>query len=176
MLVRRTYRDDTSLSSVFSIIRKFSRGRSKSFVSIQADEEGDNLLKPNEDAAHVRESVSPSGQLLLEDELGQSQLLGRIPSSEERLGLVEVAKLSMEFAVLWVSALKYVMSRQLLTYRLVPGKFCQGMSLARQLMGCASNRPTILWQHVSSILPLRVQRSLLQPAVCLCELNSVQQD
>jgi solute carrier family 35, member F5 len=112
ILVARTHRDERELVLLKELLLSWvSRARYTRVAAAAGgmdEEEDGQLLKPDGREDEERRSGSPSEQLLLEDELGNSQSLR--PANErdvvERLTVADTAKLGFEFSLLWVSGLR----------------------------------------------------------------------
>ncbi|KAF2432460.1 hypothetical protein EJ08DRAFT_669481 [Tothia fuscella] len=107
IVLRKLYNDPAELASLRQLLPARFHGSSAIYTPINPDadaEERSAFLKPN--GRHTRETLragSPSSSTDLNDNLVQSQILNKDPSLE-KLTIVETARLSFEFCLLWFTA------------------------------------------------------------------------
>jgi solute carrier family 35 protein F5 len=107
MVLRKMYQDPSELATLRELLPARFRG-STSYTPLEANdtEESDAFLKPSppQRAQGILRTGSPSESMDLEDDPVQSQVLSVNRMSEEKLTLVETARLSLEFCLLWFAA------------------------------------------------------------------------
>lgn len=103
VLLKRLYDDRSKLDDLRSLLQRMV-GRYK-LLRDQEGEEDDDLPKPDNTSQHSSRSISPAAQMLLEDNMGSSQRLSvSVSRGHDGLTLVETARLSFEFCMLWFLA------------------------------------------------------------------------
>ena len=103
VLLKRLYDDRSNLDNLRSLLQRMV-GKYK-LLRDQEGEEDDDLPKPDNTSQHPSRSRSPAAQMLLEDNMGSSQQLSvSVSRGHDGLTLVETARLSFEFCILWVSS------------------------------------------------------------------------
>ncbi|KAF2490142.1 vacuolar membrane protein [Lophium mytilinum] len=102
MLLRHLYDDRFRMSTLRELLQ---RRVGKYKLLRDHEDEDDNLSKSDGRSQSSRRSRSPSAQMLLEEDMGNSQeLSGSVHSQRPGLTLAETAKLSLEFCILWFLA------------------------------------------------------------------------
>jgi solute carrier family 35 protein F5 len=103
VLLKRLYDDRSKLDNLRGLLQRMV-GKYK-LLRDQEGEEDDDLPKPDNTSQHSSRSRSPAAQMLLEDNMGSSQRLSvSVSKGHDGLTLVETARLSFEFCILWVSS------------------------------------------------------------------------
>ncbi|OCK75322.1 hypothetical protein K432DRAFT_308805 [Lepidopterella palustris CBS 459.81] len=102
LFLKHLYDDRSQLSNLGDLLQ---RRVGKYKLLRDHEEEQDDMSKPDNRSHDSRRSRSPTAQMLLEDDMGNSQELGAsMHSQHEGLTLSETAKLSFEFCILWFLA------------------------------------------------------------------------
>jgi solute carrier family 35 protein F5 len=99
VLLKRLYDDRSKLDNLRILLQRMV-GKYK-LLRDQEGEEDDDLPKPDNTSQHSSRSRSPAAQILLEDNMGSCVSVSR---GHDGLTLVETARLSFEFCILWVSS------------------------------------------------------------------------
>ncbi|OCK93130.1 uncharacterized protein K441DRAFT_613317 [Cenococcum geophilum 1.58] len=103
MLLKHLYDDRSKLNNLRGLLQRMV-GKYK-LLRDQEEEEDDDLPEPDNTSQHSSRSRSPAAQMLLEDNMGSSQRLSVSASrGHDGLTLVETARLSFEFCILWFLA------------------------------------------------------------------------
>lgn len=103
MLLKHLYDDRSKLDNLRGLLQRMV-GKYK-LLRDQEGEEDDDLPEPDNTTQHSSRSRSPATQMLLEDNMGSSQRLSvRASRGHDGLTLVETARLSFEFCILWFLA------------------------------------------------------------------------
>ena len=103
MLLIHLYDDRSKLGNLQGLLQR-KAGKYK-LLRDHEGEEDDDLPKPDNTSQHSSRSGSPAAQMLLGDNMGSSQRLSvSVSRGHDGLTLVETARLSFEFCILWVSS------------------------------------------------------------------------
>ena len=103
MLLIHLYHDRSKLGNLRDLLQR-KAGKYK-LLRDHEGEEDDDLPKPDNTSQHSSRSRSPAAQMLLGDNMGSSQRLSvSVSRGHDGLTLVETARLSFEFCILWVSS------------------------------------------------------------------------
>jgi len=106
MLLKHLYDDRSKLDNLRGLLQR-KVGKYK-LLRDHEGEEGDDLPKPDNTSQYSSRSRSPAAQMLLEDNMDSSQRLSvSMSRGYDGLTLVETARLSFEFCILWVSSPNY---------------------------------------------------------------------
>lgn len=103
MLLIHLYDDRSKLGNLQGLLQR-KAGKYK-LLRDHEGEEDDDLPKPDNTSQHSSRSGSPAAQMLLGDNMGSSQRLSvSVSRGHDGLTLVETARLSFEFCILWFLA------------------------------------------------------------------------
>ena len=103
MLLKHLYDNRSKLDDLRGLLQR-RMGKYK-LLRDHEGEEDDDLPKPDNTGQHSSRSRSPATRIPLEDNMGSSQRpCISVSRGHDGLTLVETARLSFEFCILWVSS------------------------------------------------------------------------